>query len=1095
MSGLNLLSTRKNSAAFAPGYAPRGFGDVAGAAFTNVRQNFTTDAEVRLMGDPLHTRNALIKERVGREIGDITGTNAKYTNPTPDGMAAQMAEDNNLIDEHIVRGRKEAPGIWDGIKTSAEIREEGKATAQKATSQFEETAGRNPNTVSRVAASVIGGIGGAFTDPVNIATLPIGAGPSRAVGVGAFASARGIAIAAGKEGLLQAAIEAASVPQIAQWQKTLGNKYGMAEAGTDVAFGFLGGAGLRAGFEGVIPALRGIRKGTEKASSYMLDQVAQRAPNMAQTVKDSLKYMGRTAYIDEDTPMPIRNPKDLQEHRAAVEKVGKDVEEYKRPAANVPGVKKIVTPRNELEVEVKDRIVELDDLITSDKAEYNQALQPRDRSNRVSSDVRINEIAARLDPGQLGDSRVSNTGSPIVGDDMMVESGNGRVMALSKVYEGHPESAKKYRDFLETQGHKLKGFKKPVLIRQRISELTDDERKKFVVFSNEDVADRLSTTERAMADAKLMNVSQYKGGDVDNALNAAFVRDFIDGAVSPAERNAFITPGGKVSQDGIKRVRAALLARAYGNADLVQKLLEDADNNIKTIGNVLMDLAGQWSKFRADIAAGNTPANLDITVDLMAAVETVINSRNANRPITDYINQAGLFAETDLTAETVAILRGMYNDKLTRPLGLDKTKEFLSYYLREAEKVQTGPSLLDEKQLQPMDILSKSLERLHGKEATAEFKFDTEASPEIAAVRSAGLEDLARTAMHPTTGVPFYKALEDMTSRPLTIDAPGYKGKERKALRKRILNKLMKDAGDVTPGKTMEIILGPPGAGKSSVIARRLQKELNAAVIDSDIVKERMPEFDGGMGANAVHAESKEIGEDWLAEAISRDWNIVHPIIGKDAESVGRLVDEMLSLGYTVNVRLVHIPAKESLKRVIARFQEEGRLVPPSYVMSIGDAPIKTFDNLKQREGINAYSYFDNNVKIGQEPIIIESNDPAYAPTKNGSGDDAGYGLQKAGEKGEETQGGEASEIDKFFDDNAYRLREYRATPMPEPDVEVKPTDRLEARKAEFDDLLKESPDMIIDLEDGSRMRLADYSDMVKQNENLITALTTCRLA
>jgi hypothetical protein len=203
----------------------------------------------------------------------------------------------------------------------------------------------------------------------------------------------------------------------------------------------------------------------------------------------------------------------------------------------------------------------------------------------------------------------------------------------------------------------------------------------------------------------------------------------------------------------------------------------------------------------------------------------------------------------------------------------------------------------------------------------------------------------------------------------------------------------------------------------------------------------------------------------------------------------------MLSLGYAVNIRLVHIPAKESLKRVIARFSEEGRLVPPSYVMGIGDQPIKTFDTLKQREGINAYSYFDNNVKKGQEPVIVESNDAAYPPTKNVTGDGSRPGSDGNIQARSETQSGQASQIDEFFDDNAYRLREYRDPPIAAPDVEVKPTDRLEARKAEFDDLLKESPDMIIDLEDGRRMRLADYSDMVKQNENLITALTTCRLA
>lgn len=1105
MSGLNLLNTSRNSAAFSPGYAPTDMGDVIGTSFQNVRQNFTTDAEIRLIGDPLNERNALLKDRTGQDITALTGVDKKYTNPSADGRISMMEEANNAVDDIIVRGRKEQPGIYDGIKTSAEIREEGKTKAQEAMRGAEETASRNPNAISRITGQLVGGIGGAFTDPLNIATLPIGAGEAKIVGAGAFATAKGIALAAAKEGALQAAVEAASIPQISHWQTELGHKYGLAEGATDIAFGFLGGAGIRAGLEGVMPALRGIRKGVDHTSAYVLDQIATRAPAVSQTVRDSMKYMSRAAYIDDAAPVPLRDAGELQAHRAAVEKVDDDISNYRRPAVEVPGVTKIVTPRNELELEVIPRVVDLADLVTSDRAEFDQGLQPRDRSNRVASDVRIAEIAARLDPGQLGDSRVSNTGSPIVGPDMMVESGNGRVMALRQAYEKHPDRAQAYRDFLEGQGYKTAGMKQPVLIRQRVSELTPAQRKDFVIFSNEDVADRLSTTERAMADAKLLGdrvVDQFRGGDIDNAVNASFVRDYIDTAVSPAERNAFLTPGGKLSQDGIRRIRAGLLAKAYNDADLVQKLLEDTDNNIKTIGNVLMDTAGEWSKLRAAVARGDTPPQFDITADLMDAVKTIINARAQNRPITDFINQRGLFAETELTAETTAFIRGMYNEKLTRPLGYDKTKYFTDFYLREANKVQGGPDLLGGKQVEPMEILSKGLERLHGKEATAEFNFDLAGSPELAAIRAAGLQDLARAVRHPANGMTLMEAIEEMARRPETGKAKGAKGKERKALHQRIVDDLYKEqqaknGGSFEAGKTFEIVLGPPGAGKSSKIVNAAMQDLKAVVIDSDMVKEKMPEFDGGIGANAVHEESKAITREWLDHAIANDFNIIHPIVGANAEKVADLVDELVAIGYSVNIRLVHIPAEESLKRVINRFGEEGRLVPPSYVMSIGDGPIRTFDALKERGDINAYSYFDNNVKIGEPAFIVESNDPRYAASQG-----TRPGLQRAGEAGSETQGSAGSQpevnpasADAFFDANAYRLREYREAPIAPPS-EINPSDRLAASRASFDDMVKETPDMMVTMDDGSTVRLADYAEAtLKADERLLEALTTCRLA
>lgn len=1101
MSGLDLLSTNKNSAAFRPGYAPSDIGDVAAATFTNVRQNFNFDSEIRLVGEPIHARNALIQERFGKSISDMTGTSKKYTSPTTEGRIAQAKEDNALIDEIITRGRAESPGQWDGIKTTDELREEGKAVAREAAKTAEQVSARNPSSISRVSGQLAGGAVGSLTDTLSVLTLPFGAGEMKIVGSGAFAVAKATALTAAKEGAIQAAIQAASIPQVAHWQNTVGHKYGLSEAATDIGFGFVGGAAIRGVAEALVPAVRGVYKGANHVSSYALDTIAARAPSLPQTVKDSLKYMSRTAYIDDASPIHIKSATDLNIHRAAAQKVVDDIGQYKRPAPSLPGVSKIITPRNELELEVKARVVDMADIITSDSKTFDQSLQPRDRSNRMASDVRINEIAARLDQAQLGDSRVSNTGAPIVGPDMMVESGNGRVMALRKAYEAHPESAQAYREFLKSQGYNISGMKQPVLIRQRVSELSPEQRKNFVIYSNEDVADRLSTTERAMADAKLMTpniIQNYKGGDVENAINNNFVRDFIDKAVAPSERNAYLTPGGKLSQDGVKRIRAAMLARAYNDAGLVQKLLEDTDVNIKTIGSVLMDISGDWSKLRIDIAAGYVPPVFDITKDVMDAIKTIIRARNEGRPISEFVNQRGLFAETDLTAETTAILRGMYNKNMTRPLGYEKTKEFLGFYIKEASQQQSGPDLLGGKAIEPMEILGASLDRIHGKEATKEMNFDRGGSPEIAAIRDANLQDFVKSVKHPTKGISFFKALDEMAVRPQTIEGKGVKGAIRKKLQQRIKSDLIKEQKDKVGGEfgkdsVIEVVLGPPGAGKSSVLVRRLQKDLKAIIIDSDMVKEKMPEFDEGIGASAVHEESKLINRDMLSDMMAENNNIIYPIVGANADKLSRDIDEFVAIGYTVNIRLVHIPTDESMRRVIKRFGEEGRLVPPSYVAEIGDKPVNTFYLMKQREDINEYSYFDNNVEIGKEPRVIESNDPRFAAgqgARDGFGGSGERGAEKAGSE----NGSEPEKVNALFDDNAYRLREYRDTPIIPPS-EINPSERFAANQARFAALVKESPDMMVTAEDGATMRLADYAARMKEDEKIIEALTTCMVA
>lgn len=1123
MSGLNLLRYYKgNEGANAPGYAPTGLYQGTAAVFTEMTDLRNVDAEYDLKTSQRKERDNLFQAKTGikvRRLGRDTLATARALDPKygevqedhlvggkyvnlPEYLEVYNDDRNSVIEDRFFTQQKTSLPDLSDMRLNADINQYAIEQAQKAKRTSESVIARN---TSPIASSLIGGLTGGLTDKTVLATLPIGAGETKIVGVGGLAVARAIALQAAKEGIIQAAVQSAGLPQVAAWHKETGFKYGLSEMATDTAFAFAGGALVRAGAEGFMPAVRGLRRGADGVSSYMLDKIETAAPRASQTVRDAIKYMARDAYVDEAAPVPLRNTADLQEHRAAAQKVADDINNYHRPSTELPGISRIVTPRNELELEVKGRLVELDDLTTSDKPGFDQSLQPRDRANRVASDVRINEIAARLDPAQLGESRVSNTGAPVVGPDMMVESGNGRVMALKKVYEAHPENAKRYRDFLEAQGYDTTGFKNPILIRQRVSELTPEQRKQFVIYSNEDVADRLSTTERALADAKLMThgiVQGYKGGDVDNAINADFVRNFIDTAVSPAERNSFLTPGGKLSQDGAKRIRAAMLARAYSDSDLVQRLLEDADTNIKTIGDVLMNLAGDWSKLRANVADGNVPPMYDITKDLMDAVNTVVNARNEARPITDYVNQRGLFAETDLTAETNAILRGLYNEKMTRPLGYDKTRDFLAFYVREAGKVNAGPDLLGEKAPDPMNILEAALKKTHEKD-NLEMSFDLGGSPEVRAVREAGLQDLVKGVKHPGNGMTFFKALEEMARRPETIKDKGFKSAKRKAVREKIQSDLIaeqkaKTGGDFAKDKIAEIVLGPPGAGKSSVLVKRLQSDLKAVIVDSDMVKEKMPEFDNGLGANAVHEESKVVTQDWLDDMILDGANIIHPIVGANADKVGVLVDSLSRRGYTVNIRLVQISSTESLTRVINRFAgpiEEGggRLVPPSYVMSIGDGPIKTFDIMKQREGINAYSYFDNNVKIGQEPRIVESNDPRFIasqetrPGLRGDGSEAG--PQRGG-----TEQIDPEKVNAFFDDNAYRLREYRDPPVAPPS-EVKPSDRMAASQAQFAELLKENPEMLVTLDDGSSVRLADYAARMKEDQNVLEALTTCRLS
>jgi hypothetical protein len=130
-------------------------------------------------------------------------------------------------------------------------------------------------------------------------------------------------------------------------------------------------------------------------------------------------------------------------------------------------------------LDVSHEVVNLPDLVTSHDTDFNvnrdypQELQPRARETAPARD-QVNQMSARLQPERLGPSPEANSGAPIVGPDNVVESGNGRTLAIAKAYKAG--RGEKYREWLKSQGHDVTGIDQPVLIARRQTELTPDQR-------------------------------------------------------------------------------------------------------------------------------------------------------------------------------------------------------------------------------------------------------------------------------------------------------------------------------------------------------------------------------------------------------------------------------------------------------------------------------------------------------------------------------------------------------------------------------------------------------------------------------------------
>ncbi len=175
------------------------------------------------------------------------------------------------------------------------------------------------------------------------------------------------------------------------------------------------------------------------------------------------------------------------------------------------------------------QVVELADLVVSNRADgsinpdYPQAFQPRDRTRAVSQ-MQVEGIAAGLNPDVLLTPTLRiDDGPPIIGRDLVVESGNARSMALRRATETNVEAFEAYHQALLRRAPEygidpqaLAGMRQPVLVRVHVGEV---DRPEFVRLANTSATMGMSFTESALSDARrftpdtLAATLSLQGGD------------------------------------------------------------------------------------------------------------------------------------------------------------------------------------------------------------------------------------------------------------------------------------------------------------------------------------------------------------------------------------------------------------------------------------------------------------------------------------------------------------------------------------------------------------------------------------------------------
>ena len=604
----------------------------------------------------------------------------------------------NPISEREESARKQVEQ-WRKANPDAELRDfptvefldqETKRRAGEALERSASLASRSTGFGSAVGG-FIGTAAGAIRDPINLMTMGLGAGA--ASGILRTAIVEG-AVGSGSEALIQGFNYG--------FRSKVDKNYSASTALYEIAASGAGAAVLGGSIKGLADVWS--RAKTGKWPSH---------------VRDTANVVTREAAIPNSRfPQTIAGE---TAHRAAIAKSlddlarGRPVELPPETFIEANARPGRVYDADGRSVGVRYEVVEADTLVTSHlddlgvNREFPQELQPRDRTRAMSQD-QIAGISANLQPERLGFSTDAANGAPIVGPDGLVESGNGRVLAIRRAMATGGVPADNYRNYLRSQNFDIEGFQNPVLIARRITDLED--RVAFVTAANRSTAMKLGASEQALSDARLLDgdlLDHLQGADVASADNAAFTRGFMS-KLPKAEQGNLIDADGRLSQEGQRRITAALMGRAYSEPVMLGRALEDTDSNIKSIAGAMSDSSGKWARMRDAVSRGEIPTGMDITDDLMNAVRLVMKARDEGRAVSDMVNQAEMFGGPDELSKIVA--RAMFSDpELKRPIGRAKLAAFLDDYATEAMKNEAGPRLFGDALTAP-DILKGSLERV-----------------------------------------------------------------------------------------------------------------------------------------------------------------------------------------------------------------------------------------------------------------------------------------------------------------------------------------------------------------------------------------------
>ena len=275
---------------------PTDFGDLVSANYQAGLTNYNSNSEWATLRDKLTVSFEDYTAATGETRYkffplDLTAqTDPHLSTFIPGGIHATGGyssdpADFELYDAEIARLKAEDPVRYSKLKTFSEIQESALAQSRKDKSTLDNAIYRAAPGTSVFGAAMVGGLGAASQDPLNVMTTLIGAGAAASL-------IRTFAIEAG----INMATEAAIQPHIMAYQEKLGQDY----SNTDAAVAIIG-AGLFGG--GLSVAM----KGGGRAVTRMLAN----NDDIPVALRDEARHAENNHHTEDGNPAA---PKDMDAH-------------------------------------------------------------------------------------------------------------------------------------------------------------------------------------------------------------------------------------------------------------------------------------------------------------------------------------------------------------------------------------------------------------------------------------------------------------------------------------------------------------------------------------------------------------------------------------------------------------------------------------------------------------------------------------------------------------------------------------------------------------------------------------------------------------